>query len=199
MSGLSKVLCDHLVIPFWISLVALFYITNAHGQVTTDSIVSGIESARFAGDFQREHQVLEIGMDIYPNESEIIWRYARMLVEHANSVDISQGNDHKKAKKDTLEMAIDYAELSIQADTNNPNTYYMMAIAVAAQTKGSSYGVMIRNAAKIKQNIEKTIKLSPRHHRALHVLGRWHFEVANVGSFLIGLAEINMVKCRKLV
>ncbi len=175
----------HNIITLFFCFSLLFAFETKAQKPPHMKLILKVEDARFAGDFMREQQLLDSGVSVFPEKAGVIWRYARMLTEHGTK----NSSLTKREKKDTLMLAINYAKRAVELDNNNPDSYYMLSIAYAAYIKDASFKEMVGYSDDIKENIEKAIELDPKHHRAMHALGRWYFQVSDLGVVLIGLAE----------
>lgn len=73
-----------------------------------------------------------------------------------------------------------YAETAIKIDPNDANGYYALSVAMGKLALTVSTKDRINAVKAIKENAEKALRLNPRHGRAWHVLGKWHYEVSNL-------------------
>jgi tetratricopeptide (TPR) repeat protein len=77
-----------------------------------------------------------------------------------------------------------YAQQAIKVNPNAADGYYALSVAMGrlALTESSTKGKI--NAVKdIRTNAEMALKYNPSHGRAWHVMGKWHYEVANLNFF----------------
>ena len=77
-----------------------------------------------------------------------------------------------------------YAQQAIKIYPTGADGYYALAVAMGrlALAESSTKGKI--NAVKdIRTNAEMALKYNPNHGRAWHVLGKWHYEVANLNFF----------------
>lgn len=148
------------------------------------------ESSRLNKDFERELQILLKGDSASPNSHEIIWRIARAYAEKASRVEIVNNQEAVPFRKEYFKRSLDYAEMAKKADSISPQGYFYTSIAMGGFIQYGTYKEMIKGSSVIKNNIEKAIELKTDHHRAMHVLGRWHFEVARLSSFVKFIANV---------
>jgi tetratricopeptide (TPR) repeat protein len=99
----------------------------------------------------------------------------------------------EKKEKTRLElfMAVaQRAEAQAAQDAKNPNAWYWQAYALGRYSQGISVAKALAQGlgGKVKEALEKTIKLQPRHADAHVALGAFHAEVIDkVGSLIGGM------------
>jgi tetratricopeptide (TPR) repeat protein len=97
----------------------------------------------------------------------------------------------EKKEKVRLElfMAVaERAEAQAAQDANNPNAWYWQAYALGRYSQGISVAKALAQGlgGKVKQALETTIRLQPRHADAHTALGLFHAEVIDKVGSLIG-------------
>ena len=133
-----------------------------------------------AGDFQKAteaglkaHAVGAAGAMTVANKSQAI--YATYL------------EASEKTRLALLFEVAERAEKQAQQDPNDANAWYCMAYALGRYSQGISIGKALAQGlgSKVKNALETTIKLSPKHADAHIALGAFHAEVIDkVGSLL---------------
>jgi tetratricopeptide (TPR) repeat protein len=96
----------------------------------------------------------------------------------------------EKAKLDLFQEAAQRAEAQAAADPKNPNAWYWQAYALGRYSQGISVAKALAQGlgSKVKEALEKTIKLQPRHADAHIALAAFHAEVIDkVGSLIGGM------------
>jgi tetratricopeptide (TPR) repeat protein len=76
-----------------------------------------------------------------------------------------------------------YAANAIRINPNAADGYYAMSVAMGRLALSQSGRERINSVKDIRTYAEKAIRINPRHGRAWHVLGKWHYEVTNLGFF----------------
>jgi tetratricopeptide (TPR) repeat protein len=77
-----------------------------------------------------------------------------------------------------------YAQQAIKVNPTAADGYYALAVAMGRLALAESTTKNKIDAVKdIRTNAEKALKYNPDHGRAWHVLGKWHYEVANLNFF----------------
>lgn len=96
----------------------------------------------------------------------------------------------EKAKLDLFMEAAQRAEAQATAVSRNPNAWYWQAYALGRYSQGISVAKALAQGlgSKVKEALEKTIKLQPRHADAYIALAAFHAEVIDkVGSLIGGM------------
>jgi tetratricopeptide (TPR) repeat protein len=73
-----------------------------------------------------------------------------------------------------------YAANAIRINPNAADGYYAMSVAMGRLALAQSGKERINSVKDIRNYAEKAVKINPRHGRAWHVLGKWHYEVTNL-------------------
>jgi tetratricopeptide (TPR) repeat protein len=94
----------------------------------------------------------------------------------------------EKARLDLFLEAAQRAELQAAAEPENPNAWYWQAYALGRYSQGISVAKALAQGlgGKVKEALERTIQLQPRHADAHIGLGAFHAEVIDKVGSLIG-------------
>jgi tetratricopeptide (TPR) repeat protein len=94
----------------------------------------------------------------------------------------------EKAKLDLFQEAARRAEAQAQAEPGNPNAWYLQAYALGRYSQGISVAKALAQGlgSKVKEALERTIALQPRHADAHIALAAFHAEVIDKVGTLIG-------------
>ena len=96
----------------------------------------------------------------------------------------------EKTKLDLFMLVAQRAEAQAAQDAKNPNAWYWQAYALGRYSQGISVAKALAQGlgSKVKEALEKTIKLQPKHADAYIALGAFHAEVIDkVGSLIGGM------------
>jgi tetratricopeptide (TPR) repeat protein len=96
----------------------------------------------------------------------------------------------EKTKLDLFVAVAQRAETQAAQDAKNPNAWYWQAYALGRYSQGISVAKALAQGlgGKVKEALEKTIKLQPKHADAYIALGAFHAEVIDkVGSLIGGM------------
>jgi tetratricopeptide (TPR) repeat protein len=104
-----------------------------------------------------------------------VWA-AKSLSIYAQTRPVSEQDDH-------YAKAEGYATKAIDLDANNADGYFELARADGrlSQLRGVLASLAQGYGSKIKENLDKAIKLNPKHASAMVALGLWHAEIVNKG------------------
>ncbi|MFC5500494.1 hypothetical protein ACFPOE_23330 [Caenimonas terrae] len=134
-----------------------------------------------SGDFQQAAQAgLQAGGDGITVANKATCIYANYLEKK------------EKTKLDLLLEVAQRAEAQAAADARNPNAWYWQAYALGRYSQGISVARALAQGLgnKVKESLERAIKLQPRHADACIALGAFHAEVIDkVGSLIGGMTH----------
>jgi tetratricopeptide (TPR) repeat protein len=131
------------------------------------------------GEFQR---AAEVGLDAGGDGVTV-----------ANKATAIYANYLEKKEKTKLDLFMEVAQRAqeqAEQDAKNPNAWYWQAYALGRYSQGISVAKALAQGlgSKVKEALEKTIKLQPRHADAHIALGAFHAEVIDkVGSLIGGM------------
>lgn len=97
----------------------------------------------------------------------------------------------KDNQKKYYNNAKTYAQKALQANPNSADANFVMAVAVGRVALISSGDEKIKYVKEIKSYAEKAIRLDAANYKGYHVLGKWHFEVSNLGSVEKWLVKVS--------
>jgi tetratricopeptide (TPR) repeat protein len=99
--------------------------------------------------------------------------------------------DQTKVKDDArlfAEKALDYGRRAVTNDGKSAKAHLNLAICYGKLTDSVGNKVKMEYAKLIHDEAQRSIDLDPTDDYAWHVMGRWHFGVANLNSVLRALA-----------
>ena len=107
----------------------------------------------------------------------------KAMAVHANYLEKKE-----KARLDLFLEVAQRAEAQAGADAKNPSAWYWQAYALGRYSQGISVARALAQGLgnKVKESLERTIKLQPRHADAHIALGAFHAEVIDKVGALIG-------------
>jgi tetratricopeptide (TPR) repeat protein len=109
----------------------------------------------------------------------------------ANKATAVYANYLEKKEKTKLDLFVEVAERAeaqVAQDAKNPNAWYWQAYALGRYSQGISVAKALAQGlgGKVKEALEQTIKLQPKHADARIALGAFHAEVIDKVGSLIG-------------
>ncbi|MBZ5855952.1 tetratricopeptide repeat protein [Flavihumibacter profundi] len=94
---------------------------------------------------------------------------------------------HRQASKESqvlfYETARRYAEIGLKVNPSSADANFAMSLAMGRLAMVSSGRKLVESVKGIKYYADKTVQLNPADFRGFHVLGKWYYEISNLGSF----------------
>ena len=119
-----------------------------------------------------------------PNNVGVLLRLAKQysdLVSDTKNATVAEQNAQK---------SLEYSKRAVALDPNSAKAHLSVAVGYGKLTDFVGNKTKIEYSKVIKESTEKSISLDGTDDFAWHVLGRWHFGVANVGAVLKALARV---------
>lgn len=82
-----------------------------------------------------------------------------------------------------FEIARRYAETALKLNPSYADANFAMSLAMGRMALVSSGRQQVEAVKGIKVYADKTIALNPADFRGYHVLGKWYYEISNLGAF----------------
>ena len=114
---------------------------------------------------------------------EAWWKLARAYI------DVGEDSEEEK-QKELYYLGLEAAERAVRHGPEIADAQFELSVALGRVALSEGGKTKVRMSARIKEVGEKTIELDPQHDGALHVLARWHREVANLSGVLKAFAKI---------
>ncbi len=118
---------------------------------------------------------LEAGR-LRPDDAFILQKIARHYSD--SEVEATSVEDKKRLAR----TALDYAERAYVIDPRNPEIVLSLAICHGKLAVFSDTRTKIKYSRLVKEKAEQALALDDNYDWAHHVLGRWHYEVASLGT-----------------
>lgn len=119
-----------------------------------------------------------------PNDTVILQRLAKQYTQ----LIIDSPSDSQK--RELGQKALEAAEGSVKYGPKNPDAWLARAIVYGRVAFYQSNRRKVEMSKQIKEDAETAARLNPKSDYAWHVLGRWHYELANLNPILKTLAQI---------
>jgi len=94
------------------------------------------------------------------------------------------------ARKKLGEQSLAYSVKALEADGNSADAHLSVAISTGKLTEFMSNREKIEASRRIKEQADLALKLDPHSDYAHHMLGRWHQELASMGTTTRAIARI---------
>lgn len=165
---------------FCLSILLCLAIPDLPKAQDTTAIDSLASKAAAYFEEAKEKETLETYLKVLdkdPKHFEALWHTSLLYAR------IGFRMDAKKDQKDYYKKSLEYAKNTLELYPNNGYTHFVYALAQGRMSDISDRGTRIEKSHIIKKHADKATKLLPNYAPAWHLLGIWHSEVANVGSF----------------
>tara|TARA_Y100001970_G_scaffold133844_1_gene164916 strand:+ start:1191 stop:1934 length:744 start_codon:yes stop_codon:yes gene_type:complete len=129
----------------------------------------------------------ELSLEFYKNnknDSEILWRLARSYF------DLSDQTSDEKLQKKYIDQGLPFAKkaLELNPDSAKSNHWYAVMFGRQGQLEGTKQKIL--NSYDMKEYCLRAIGIDPNYDGSLHVMGRWHYNIANLSWFERNIARI---------
>ncbi len=141
-----------------------------------DALVRAAQAAEARLDSLGALRLLEQADAARPNDASILQRIARQY----SDLVVEQPDDD--ARRRFAQRALDYAQRAATLQPDDPVNVLSLAICHGKLALYSDTSAKIRYSRLVKAEAERALALDPGYAWAHHVLGRWHHEVAALGS-----------------
>jgi len=112
-----------------------------------------------------------------PDDPFILQKIAR---QYSDSV-VDLPTDAVDARKHRAELALGYAQRAVELNPNSAENVLSLAVCHGTLAIYSDTRTKIRLSRLVKEEAEQALAIDPNYDWAHHVLGRWHYEVSNLG------------------
>ncbi len=119
-----------------------------------------------------------------PNRAEVLLRISKQYS------DLVEETKNKSEAQAYAEKALNYAKRATELAPDNAKAHLSLAIGYGKMTDYTSNKTKLEYSKIIKAETVKSIALDPTDDFAFHVLGRWHYGVANLNPMLRVLAKV---------
>ncbi len=111
-----------------------------------------------------------------PNDAYVLQKIARQYSDLV--VDLAA----EAEKRAAIERALDYSRRAVALAPKNPENILSLAVCHGKLAVYSGTGDKVKYSRLVREDAERALSLDSNYAWAHHVLGRWHYEVATLGS-----------------
>jgi tetratricopeptide (TPR) repeat protein len=121
---------------------------------------------------------------LQPNDADLLHKIAKQYGETMDDVT-------SKADKEALGMkSLRYAKRAVAADPQNAMAQLAAAVAHGRVATYLDNKTKIAYSKLVKEHVDKSLALDPNNDLTYHVLGAWHYELANLNPLLRAIAKL---------
>ncbi|MBC8002392.1 MAG: tetratricopeptide repeat protein [Opitutaceae bacterium] len=113
-----------------------------------------------------------------PTNSEVLIKLAKQYS------DLIFETQLEAEQKKLAERCLDYARRAVEYNPTNARAHLSVAVCLAKNFPYLDNQTKVNYSREVKERSEKAIALDPRQDLAYHMLGRWHFEVADMNGLI---------------
>ena len=157
----------------------------AGGELRSEvpALLASAEAAEKRGDYRRAREAYLAANRLVPDQPETLWRLARACSQAAAFTE-------SKSERRTLGTeALEAARRAANLAPDNPKARLSLSIALGRVASFESPRRQVEMSREIREEAEAAARLDPTEALAWHVLGRWHFEIANLSPLLKAFAQ----------
>jgi tetratricopeptide (TPR) repeat protein len=123
-------------------------------------------------------------LELQPNNHTALYK-ASILADRL-------GNRHsdKEHRNRYYRTAYQYASKALKLYPQSADAHFAMSVSLGRIALMSSGKELVESVKKIKFHADRAIAINPSDFRPYHVLGRWYFEISNLGSFKRGAVKL---------
>ncbi len=136
---------------------------------------------------QETRQAIEIYLaaeKLAPDDAEVLVRLAK---QHSDLIFESKD---KAEQKRLAEKCLAYARKSVALSPDNARAQLAVAACLAKNFPYADNQTKVNYSREVKERTERAIQIDPKQDLAYHMLGRWHYEVADMNFVLKGLMKL---------
>ncbi len=161
----------------FLSFILLFSIASINGYGQTAALYKKAVELRQQGKFHDALAIFRLLLSKDSNNTAYL-DYVAVLTCKSLHDDTKPDNPPIDAYKHMEYLA----KKSLKLDSNNAESHYAYAFSIAVISEYANKKQQIAIAGIMKKELDKTIKLSPHHAGAYHLLGRWFDKLAGFNS-----------------
>jgi len=128
-------------------------------------------------DFSANFELLKQAEQLDANNFEVIWRLARA------HFDFSDNSEDEAVISDNFYNGLEYAKKALELDDSRAegHKWYGILIGKVGELEGTKQKIL--NSYEVKDHTLKAIELDPEDDGNYHVMGRWHYTLADLSWF----------------
>jgi len=164
-------------------LLAFSLVFAQTGKLRT--LLDEAEKLHDANDYNGTMLKLREAEKIDKNNPEVLWKIARAYFDFSD-----QEPDNEEVQKKNLYPGFEYAKRCVEIAPNiaGGHQYYAILIGRIGEIEGTKQ--KIKNSYAVKEHTLKAIELDPDEPGNYHVMGRWHFALADLSWIERQIASI---------
>lgn len=127
--------------------------------------------------YSATYELLQQAEQLEPDNFEVIWRLARA------HFDFSDNSEDEGVISENIYAGFDYAKRALEMDDGRAESHkwYGILIGRVGELEGTKQKIL--NSYEVKDHTLKALELDPEDDGNFHVMGRWHYTLADLSWF----------------
>jgi tetratricopeptide (TPR) repeat protein len=118
-----------------------------------------------------------------PKSYEALWKATR------EAVDVGEYNPDEKERERLYSVAEQYARRAVEANPADAEGHAQLARALGRKALSLGKKDQVKYAGDVRTNALDALKINPKHPAALHVMGKWNYEVLRLSGITRFMAK----------
>ncbi len=139
-------------------------------------------------DFSGNYELLKKAEGLEVDNFEVVWRLARA------HFDFFDNSEDENVRSENAYAGLDYAKKALEMDDSRAESHkwYGILIGQVGIIEGTKQKIL--NSYEVKEHTLKAIELDPDDDGNFHVMGRWHYTLADLSFFARKIAGLIYAK-----
>lgn len=140
-------------------------------------LIDQADAKQDVDDFSANYELLKQAEQLETDNFEVIWRLARA------HFDFSDNSEDEAVISENIYAGFDYAKRALEMDDSRAESHkwYGILIGRVGELEGTKQKIL--NSYDVKDHTLKAIELDPQDDGNFHVMGRWHYTLADLSWF----------------
>jgi len=153
-------------------ILASFVMAQGFGD-----LISQADAKHEVDDFAGTFELLKQAEQLDANNFEVIWRLARA------HFDFSDNSEDETVISDNFYKGLAYSKTALELDDSRAegHKWYGILIGKVGELEGTKQKIL--NSYEVKDHTLRAIELDPEDDGNFHVMGRWHYTLADLSWF----------------
>ncbi|MFQ6673813.1 MAG: hypothetical protein ACE5GH_03375 [Fidelibacterota bacterium] len=164
-------------------LFPLLIVFRLYGQHPED-LFREADAKQEVKDFQGNYDLLKEAEKLDPESIEVLWRLARV------HFDFSDNSDDEEVIEKNIYAGFDYAKRALEKDDHNAKAHKWYGILIGRVGEIEGTKQKIENSYQVAEHTLRAIELDPEDDGSYHVMGRWHYTLADLNWFERSIASL---------
>ena len=139
-----------------------------------DDLIAQADVKHDIDDYDGTFELLKQAEQLESGNIEVVWRLARAHFDFADN------SEDEEVISDNYYKGLEFAKQALELDDNHaePHKWYGILIGKVGELEGTKQKIL--NSYEVKDHTMKAIELDPTDDGNFHVMGRWHYTLADL-------------------